>query len=312
MSENKKWIEIIIKSNNIFEDILYSVLYNFNITTFEIIDYNTLLNFKNIKPDWVILDEDLMEKNDYIIIKIYLNEEDYSIKEIDEIKRAINAISNSIEIINNKIIEDTDWSKEWKKFYKPFKIGKNIVVKPSWEEFINTDNNLVIDIDPGMAFGTGTHETTSLCIEVLEELNLSDELVYDVGTGSGILAIAAAKLGAKKVVAIDIDPISVKATIENVKLNNTENIVSVYEGNLLDSVSIKGDIIIANILPNIIIELIPDVRKVINASGYFISSGILIEKLDKVKNQLINYNFKIIEIKEKGDWVCILSQIENE
>ena len=154
MSENKKWIEIIIKSNNIFEDILYSVLYNFNITTFEIIDYNTLLNFKNIKPDWVILDEDLMEKNDYIIIKIYLNEEDYSIKEIDEIKRAINAISNSIEIINNKIIEDTDWSKEWKKFYKPFKIGKNIVVKPSWEEFINTDNNLVIDIDPGMAFGT--------------------------------------------------------------------------------------------------------------------------------------------------------------
>lgn len=159
-----------------------------------------------------------------------------------------------------------------------------------------------------MAFGTGTHESTYLCIEKLQSIDLLNKRVCDVGCGSGILSIVAAKLGSIKVSAIDIDPISVKTTRENSLSNNTDNIISVFEGDLLNTINNKYDIFIANILPNVIVELIPSVEKLINKNGLIITSGIIKEKSDFIISKLKEHNFSIIDTTSKGEWVCILAE----
>jgi len=158
-----------------------------------------------------------------------------------------------------------------------------------------------------MAFGTGTHETTILCIRALEKYVKEDDIVYDIGCGSGILSIAATKLGAKKVIGVDLDSVCVKVSNENININEVDSIVEIKKGNLLDVVEGKADIIVSNIIAEVIVDMIPSLKDYLNYDGIFIASGIILEKVEMVETQLIKQGFKILEINQIEDWASIVS-----
>jgi len=172
------------------------------------------------------------------------------------------------------MVKEEDWANEWKKYFKPVRVGKNIMIKPTWEAAVLQEGDLVIEIDPGMAFGTGTHPTTVLCLEALEKYVQPEQLVYDIGTGSGILAVAAAKLGAE-VQAGDIDSLAVRIAKENISLNKVEDRVKVEAGDLGEVFIDQADIVIANIIADVIIELLPQLPSLLKPGGLFIASGII-------------------------------------
>lgn len=239
---------------------------------------------------------------DICTVKYYLSYEENVIEFLNILKSTIEFEKINCELETNEIFEE-DWANNWKKYYHTFKINERIVVKPEWENYEIKNGEILINIDPGMAFGTGTHETTKLCMIMIEKYMKKDSFAYDVGTGSGILAILMSKLGARKVVAVDLDKVSVSSAKYNVSLNNISN-VDVLEGNLLEKATLKGDIVVSNIIAEIIFELIPDVSKIMNEDGIFIASGIIESKVDFIKNRIENCNLKIVdEIRENG-WVA--------
>ena len=207
-------------------------------------------------------------------------------------------------------VDENDWAESWKKYYKPIRIGRRILIMPSWEEDVSLENDIVIELDPGMAFGTGTHETTMMCTEALEDYVKPYSTVYDIGTGSGILGIVAAKLGATKVLGVDLDPVCVKVANENIEMNNVEDVVEIKNGDLLEVVEGKADIIVSNIIAEIIAGMTPDLKNYLNRGGIFITSGIIIEKISLVEKALIENGFKILEIKKLNSWACIIATIE--
>lgn len=200
-------------------------------------------------------------------------------------------------------IDEEDWANSWKQYYKPIKIGKRIMIVPEWEDYTARDNEIIVCMDPGMAFGTGTHETTRLCLELLERYLTADSSVLDVGTGSGILAITASKLGAKSVFACDIDPTAIKVARENVVLNRVDNITCEVS-DLLNNVIGIYDFISANIVADIIIRMAPDVGKYIKIGGIIITSGIIDTQAIEVKNIMESYGFQVIEKITENDWVA--------
>lgn len=183
-------------------------------------------------------------------------------------------------------VRDEDWAEVWKKFYKPFKAGRSLVVKPTWEHYDPQPGDRIIEIDPGMAFGSGTHETTSMCLELLEDAMHGGESVIDVGTGSGILAIGAAMLGAKDVLAIDIDPVAVRVAKENIEHNHLSDRVRAVEGNLLASSDGVCDLCVANIIADVICMFAQPLVDHIVPGGLFICSGIIKEREQDVVNAL--------------------------
>ena len=205
-------------------------------------------------------------------------------------------------------VKDEDWSEVWKQFYKPFRAGKSLVVKPTWEPYDAKPGDRVIEIDPGMAFGSGTHETTGMCLELLEEAVHGGERVIDVGTGSGILAIGAALLGAKDVLAIDIDPTAVKVARENVAHNHLEQTVTTLEGNLLEKVDAQCEVCVANIIADVICMFAAPLNEHIGPGGLFICSGIIKEREQDVTDALLAAHYTILEIRRKGEWVAMISR----
>lgn len=201
-------------------------------------------------------------------------------------------------------VEDEDWGTAWKTYYKPIAVGNKLLIKPSWEA-IEPTGRLVIELDPGMAFGTGTHATTTMCLEVLERVIRGGERVIDVGCGSGILSIAAAHLGAEEVEALDYDPIAVRVALENVIINRVEDIVSVTESNLLQAASGPADIIVANIIARIIVQLVPELTSFLAPNGLFIASGIIGDRLDLVLAALEEHDFQVVEQTCEGDWYAL-------
>ena len=211
----------------------------------------------------------------------------------------------AIDTVN---VKDEDWSEVWKQFYKPFRAGKSLVVKPTWEPYDPKPGDRVIEIDPGMAFGSGTHETTGMCLELLEEAVHGGERVIDVGTGSGILAIGAALLGAKDVLAIDIDPTAVKVARENVAHNHLEQTVTTLEGNLLEKVDAQCEVCVANIIADVICMFAAPLNEHIVPGGLFICSGIIKEREQDVTDALLAAHYTILEIRRKGEWVAMISR----
>ena len=211
----------------------------------------------------------------------------------------------AIDTVN---VKDEDWSEVWKQFYKPFRAGKSLVVKPTWEPYAPKPGDRVIEIDPGMAFGSGTHETTGMCLELLEEAVHGGERVIDVGTGSGILAIGAALLGAKDVLAIDIDPTAVKVARENVAHNHLEQTVTTLEGNLLEKVDAQCEVCVANIIADVICMFAAPLNDHIIPGGLFICSGIIKEREQDVTDALLAAHYTILDIRRKGEWVAMLSR----
>ena len=210
--------------------------------------------------------------------------------------------------IDRQSVRDEDWSEVWKQFYKPFRAGKSLVVKPTWEPYDAQPGDRIIEIDPGMAFGSGTHETTGLCLELLEENLRGGERVIDVGTGSGILAIGAALLGAKDVLAIDIDPVAVRVAKENIAHNALEDKVRAVEGNLLASSDGMCELCVANIIADVICMFAAPLNDHIVPGGLFICSGIIKEREQDVVDALTAADYTILEIRRRGEWVAMLSR----
>ena len=206
------------------------------------------------------------------------------------------------------LVKESYWAENWKKYYKPFRAGERLVIKPSWETYEPKEGDLVLELDPGMAFGSGTHETTSMCLELLEDAMHGGESVIDVGTGSGILAIGAAMLGAKDVLAIDIDPVAVRVAKENIEHNHLSDRVRAVEGNLLASSDGVCDLCVANIIADVICMFAQPLVDHIVPGGLFICSGIIKEREQDVVNALTAADYTILETKRKGEWVAMLSR----
>lgn len=203
-----------------------------------------------------------------------------------------------------------DWANEWKKYYKPIRVGKNIVIVPAWEKYDAEKDDIVVSMDPGMAFGTGTHETTRLCMALLEKHIEKGMNVLDVGTGSGILSICASKLGANKVFAYDIDPVAVRVAKENIKDNGISN-VTCGVSDLLKSVEKLNegyDLVLANIVADIILRMAPNVSSYIKTGGKLITSGIIESQAENVKNTLLSYGFALNDTLTENDWVAFVFQ----
>lgn len=203
-------------------------------------------------------------------------------------------------------INEEDWASSWKDFFHPVKVGEKVVIKPSWEDYESIEGDIVIELDPGMAFGTGTHHTTAMCIRCLEEVVKPNSVVFDVGTGSGVLAVASAKLGASRVQAVDLDSVAVRVAKENTMINHVDRIVSVAAGDLLTGISGKADVIIANIIADVIIKLVEDIPERLNDNGVLIASGIIVERLSDVTAAILANHLVIDKVIEEGGWVAIL------
>ena len=201
-------------------------------------------------------------------------------------------------------VEQEDWQNGWRKYYHPLEIGKRLAVVPSWQEY-DTDRVKLV-LDPGLAFGTGGHETTSLCMEALDERVQGGERVLDIGTGSGILAIAALKLGAAVAEGVDIDPVAVRTAGENAALNGVQDQLTVLVGDLSDKASGQYNIITANIVANAILSLAPAVPGLMADGAVFIASGIIDTRKDEVIAGLEAAGLAVVEVKEKRGWECIV------
>jgi ribosomal protein L11 methyltransferase len=249
-----------------------------------------------------------------VIVKAYLSATSFLAETVEEIKAAItNLINYDINIGENLLsiseVNEEDWATAWKKYYHPVKISERFTIVPTWEDYtpVSTDE-LIIELDPGMAFGTGTHPTTVMCLQALEKVVKDGDSVVDVGTGSGVLSVGAALLGARQVHALDLDLVAVNAARENVELNKVDHLVEVFHGNLLDTVKEPADVVVANILAEIIMTFTDDAFSIVKPGGYFVTSGIIGAKKEDVKNALIASGFVIEEVLMMEDWVAIIAK----
>jgi len=210
-------------------------------------------------------------------------------------------------------INEEDWANNWKEFFKPQKIGKKVLIQPEWEKFEGETERTVFTVNPGMTFGTGTHHTTRLCIEELEDVADKSENILDIGCGSGILSIISLLLGAKNAYAVDIDPACEHVAYENARLNNVDiSKYHVYQGDILNDEAVfemlntrKYDVVVANIVADVIIALLPIVKKLIIKGGVFVCSGIIEERIDDVITALNKNSINITRIKRSGEWASI-------
>lgn len=204
--------------------------------------------------------------------------------------------------------ENEDWSESWKKSFKPIRLGDHIVICPGWLEYEKQPDDKVIEIDPGMAFGTGTHETTGMCAALIEKYVQPGQRVIDIGTGSGILAIVAAHMGAKEVLATDLDAVAVRVAAENAALNGFGDKIDCRCGDLLDVVDVSGDVVIANIIADVILMLAKPVRERIVSNGVFICSGIAIDRREDVRRALLENDYEILDEPVKGEWAAFAAR----
>ena len=201
--------------------------------------------------------------------------------------------------------DDSEWLYKWQEHFKPVKVGERIVVKPGWEDYEPSEGELVIEMDPGMAFGSGLHETTSMCVKALEKYMSEDSKVLDVGTGTGILAMAAVLLGAENALGIDIDEEAVRVATENIRKNDLEGSISVIKGDLMEGVDYRPDVIVANLMADLVMMLSPAAASQLDPGGIYITSGILDIKEDVVKKAIEAAGFDIIEVLADGEWRAI-------
>ncbi|MCK9216345.1 MAG: 50S ribosomal protein L11 methyltransferase [Firmicutes bacterium] len=305
-----KYIEYTVLTTTEASDAVAYILEREGAVGIATIDLNDFLMLNKDKHSWDYSEPTLAASlgTDVKVKGYFYNYSDKIEKSIQGLKNFGLDIGKGQVIINQ--VNEEDWANAWKKYFKPFKVGKKIVIKPTWEDYKIVENDIIIEIDPGMAFGTGSHETTSMCLELLEKHIKTRDTVIDIGCGSGILGIAAAKLGADVVTCIDFDENACKVAADNVVLNKMENKIKVVKGNLLDGLTVKVDLIISNIIADVIIDLSDKAYRLINSGGLFISSGIIIDRKKDVISQLINDNFKIKEVLEMGEWCAIVGEKE--
>ena len=337
-----KYIEVKIKTSQEDLDPLTCILMDMGIAGFAVEDpedFQALMEKKN-SYDWDYIDESLMDYSKIETgVTFYLDDSEEGRELLGRLQELLkhgyckdkqqnsgatpenllNPSSEAVELLGNeglqlksipelswKVVDDSEWKDNWKEYFKPAKLTDRIVIKPSWEEYSVAEDELVIEIDPGLAFGTGTHPTTSLCIKLLEKyIEPERDTIIDVGCGSGILSIAAALLGAKDIAAVDIDPVAVEVTKENVELNHVSPKIRVFEGDLTKGLNEKAEIVVANLMADLVIMLTKDIAAHLKGKSIYISSGILIEKKETVAAAIEACGFRILEILEEGEWCAI-------
>ena len=253
-----------------------------------------------------LIEEDLLQKDRSIVaIHLYLSPEQNLAEVVDLLHQRLLAaeVAGTVEVQG---IEEADWENGWKAFYHAMTLGRRLAICPSWES-IDEPGRAVLRLDPGMAFGTGTHETTALCLVALDELVQGGERLLDIGTGRGILAIAALLLGAAKAEGVDIDPMCVRTAGENAALNGVSDRFVVEIGDLSDKASGQYDLITANIVANAIKQLAPQIPALLAPNGTFIASGIIDEREDEVAQAIRAAGLAVREIRRDNGWVCILA-----
>lgn len=309
------WIEVRVITKSEALEPVSGIFYSLDCKGVAIEDPEDILGREQGPLTWDFADINVLEhKGKVAVVKAYFAEEDnieeilgYVNEKLVELKE-MGIDLGEAKVEHEKMYEE-DWANTWKQYYKPSKVGEKIVVKPIWEEYEEKEGELVVNLDPGMAFGTGTHETTRMCIQALEKYVKEESTVFDVGCGSGILAIAAAKLGAKLAVGVDLDPVAVESSIENIGYNNLNNI-EILHGNLVEVIDGKADIVVANILAEIICILTDDVKRVMKDGGVFITSGIIHDRVDMVCEKLEATGFEVIEKNRDGEWNCIVAKLK--
>lgn len=309
-----KWSEIAIHTTNEAVEPVSNILHEAGASGVVIEDPNDLFKEReNIFGEIYQLNPaDYPDEG--VIVKAYLPVNSFLGETVDAIKEAINnLLLFDIDLGRNSVsiseVHEEEWATAWKKYYNPVKISERFTIVPTWEHYepVSSDE-LIIELDPGMAFGTGTHPTTVMCIQALERTVKPGDTVVDVGTGSGVLSIAAAKLAAKSVMALDLDEVAVASAKLNVKLNKVHSKVSVSQNNLLDGVGESADVVVANILAEVIVRFTDDVAKVVKPGGYFIASGIIGQKKQEVKDAIVASGFTIEETILMEDWVAIIAK----
>lgn len=304
------WIEISITTNTEGADIVSEALMRAGAKGTQIIDRADVPDPSKPSGYWELIDPALIEQMpEEVIVKAWFQDA-AQIAPIAESLAQLPALAGfdlgGLMLSSNEVLEK-DWAEYWKRFYKPFRIGSHLVVRPTWEEYQAQEQDVVIDLDPGLAFGTGTHETTALCAELIEQY-YTGGTVLDVGTGSGILAIAAARLGADDVLAIDIDPLAVRTARENVEKNRLNDKITVRQGDLLEGAMGPYDFAVANILADVIIMLSDPLRRALKPGGIFVCSGIIRDREEDVRQALLQNDYRIIDTRHRGEWVAFAAR----
>lgn len=328
-----KYIELKIHASHQGVEMVSEMLMRNGITSISVddpADLQDILEKKN-EYGWDYIDDAVKDRPDREpVVKVYLDDTEEGRARVQDLKIEVMKLKN-LELdgrfgwdvdfgrlyAESEVVDDESWKDKWKAYFKPTRITDRIVVKPSWEDYDAKAGELVIEIDPGMAFGTGTHETTRLCMALLQMALLergvldgaNSPVVMDVGCGSGILSIGAALLGCRDVLGIEIDPDAVRVAEENVAKNGLQEQIRIRQGDLTEGVDAKADIIVANLMADLVMKLAAPAAAHMNPGGVFISSGILVEKKDMVLGAISAAGFEVTQIVTDGEWCAVKAQI---
>ncbi len=315
-----KWIRFTLDTHTEAVDILSYKLDEIGVEGIEIED-NMPLSEEDKKKMFVDILPDPVDNDGSAKVHFYMEPENCNPEKIMlQVQDIFQEIKEFCEIGKGTIslseTEDKDWMNNWKAFFKPFRAAENIVIKPTWEEYEKEHNkDILIEIDPGIAFGTGSHETTKLCIQALDKYVKEGDSILDVGCGSGILSIAALKLGAKHATAIDIDEVAVKVAAENMAVNKiSPSQYTLYDGDLITNSYMKvragfnHDIVVANILADVIVPLTDIIRPHLKKGGLYITSGIIDTKEEEVRRALEKNGFEILAVEHMKEWCCFIAK----
>ena len=315
-----KYIELTIHTTTEASEIISDIMWNYTDYGVTICDRADIIALQTAKEStfWDYMDDDLTaDKPSDVLVKCYVAE-DIAGETLPAILRDIdNAKELSAGAIPFGTLEDTkrtvdgdDWIDVWKKHFRPIHLGA-IVVVPEWIEYAPAQGEHVVLLDSNMAFGTGEHETTSMCVELMQEYITADSECIDVGCGSGILGISAIKLGAKKAYLTDIDPIAVESSLHNAKLNNVAEQTVVAHSNLLENTDVQGDVMMANITGEVLKMLAPSIPKNLKKDGVLILSGIIESRLEMVKTAYEEVGMQVVFERRKGEWFALVLKHKN-
>lgn len=307
-----QWCEAVVHTTTLGSDIISDELMQLGAAGTEIVDRADVPDPRKAGVYWELYDPKMVEEMpEDVLVKGWFELNEHTHDVLARVKLRLNELKAEAFLdmgslaLDMQNVADEDWSENWKKYYKPFRIGSHLVVKPTWEPYAPQPEDLVIELDPGMAFGTGTHETTNMCMQLLERYYQDGMRVMDVGTGSGILAIAAARLGADNVLAIDIDPDAVKVAKENVALNGVSDAVRVVVGDLCKSEAMPCELAVANIVADAICMLAGPLTRHLEKDGLLICSGIIREREQDVLDAAREAGYTVKDRIEKGEWVAL-------
>ena len=309
------WTEVKIYTTTAGIDPLTGSMLDLGLQGFMIEDAQDFDEFlHDTTPHWDYVDQAVMEKmkDCETCVTIYVADNPQGMEELAQVRQILARLKaqdpdgkyGRLEL-EMKDVDEEDWSNAWKKYYHPVQVGEHLVVCPSWEAYDRQPDDVVLTLNPGMAFGTGTHDTTRLCMELLEKYITPQDTVLDVGCGSGILAITAALLGANKIIGCDIDEVAVKVAGENAALNGVQDRIAFHQGDLTSQVEGSFQIICANIVADVIIRLSEDAGRYLAKDGIFITSGIIDTREQDVLNALEQNGFQVIERRTSGGGVAL-------